>query len=380
MVYKVNNKLLSLKTYDYTEINDNNKIYLDLNENIFIEQHEDVLSFITNKLKYLYLYPRSADITNTLLYLLSEYCDICNNNIYVTSGSDNALKYVFNTFCVSDTKTLILVPTYDMIYNFIGLTDTEIINLDICSEQTVLPNIDEIFYKIKDSLIKYKPNLFYFCNPNNPLSYFLPKDKIKILLEEFKETVFLIDEAYIEFLKDHKKKSIITLINNYNNLIITRTFSKAFGMASLRIGYMVSNYKNIEIIKRQGNNKDVLEISKLAAITALNNISFYNYQFESLLKLNINITNNINNIINKYPNGDIYNCIGKTNGGWISLLCNNPNKLIQYLDDEYNIIVRNKSHNNIGIVRISLGKEDIMDIVVNACKEYQRLTSKISNS
>jgi len=377
---KFNNKILLLKNYDYTEIKANDKIYLDLNENMFINHHKSLFSSINNQLKYLYLYPRNKNTNNQLYDSIAEYCNINKNNIYVTSGSDNALKYIFNTFCLKDTKTLILTPTYEMIYNFIQLTDTEIINLDICLKENEISESEEVLKILKNGLLEYNPNIVYLCNPNNPLSYFFSNINIKELLEEFKNTIFIIDEAYIEFINDYKINSSINLINNYENLIITRTFSKGFGLASLRIGYMISNYKNIEIIRKQGNNKDVLDISKLAAISILENLDYYNFQFEKILKLNYKICNKILEIINLYPNGDIYKCIGKINSGYITLLCKTPKQLIEFIENNYHIVIRNKSHNNIGIVRISMCKKDIMEKVVNACKEYQLLTSKISNS
>ena len=134
----------------------------------------------------------------------------------------------------------------------------------------ILNNIDE-------TLNENDVKILYLSNPNNPSGRKVPKNEIEILIRKYSKTWFLIDEAYVEFYGD----SLVPLAEKYTNLIIFRTFSKAFSLAGIRIGYIVSNSKNIKIINKVRNGKDVSPIGQHIAILALN----YLDDFELHLKI-----------------------------------------------------------------------------------------------
>ena len=96
---------------------------------------------------------------------------------------------------------------------------------------------DEFEAKIE----KKEPSLVYICNPNNPTGAVLEKNYIQHLLKQYANTMFLIDEAYIEFAD---VKSCADIVNDYPNLYVTRTLSKAFGLAGIRTGFLVTSEAN----------------------------------------------------------------------------------------------------------------------------------------
>ena len=110
-----------------------------------------------------------------------------------------------------------------------------------------------------------RPKLVYICNPNNPTGELVPEDTIGFLLKANPEVLFLIDEAYVEF----SGGAIDALVNEYGNLIVSRTFSKAFGLANFRIGYLVSSIDNIRLLTDARNSKNISTFAQVAALSAL---------------------------------------------------------------------------------------------------------------
>lgn len=114
-----------------------------------------------------------------------------------------------------------------------------------------------------------------FANPNNPTGSLLSEQKIKALLTSIPETTLLvIDEAYIDYLSDAEKPDTLSLLTKHANLILTRTFSKAYGLAGLRIGYAISHPNIAAILKKVMQPFTINIAALLAAETAMNDTSF----------------------------------------------------------------------------------------------------------
>ena len=109
-------------------------------------------------------------------------------------------------------------------------------------------------------------------NPNNPFGTHIEHQSVLKLLKEFTSSLFIVDEAYIDF---KLNKTIASEISNYKNLLVTRTFSKAFGLAGLRIGYVLAEKNIIDTIKKIRKGKNVSMIGQKLAGYALENIDFF---------------------------------------------------------------------------------------------------------
>lgn len=237
---------------------------LDWNE-ATIPPSEYVLSEISAHISTpgLNFYP---DVKNrALLDILAEYSGADSNQIQYFSSSDSAHEYISECFLNEGDNVLILGPTYD---NF---------RLSVESEGAV---VDYYYYDIESfeldcdgfskAISDRNPKMVYICNPNNPTGSVLSKDYIEQLLEIHNDVLFVIDEAYYEFCGI----SSTGLVKKHENIIVTRTFSKAFALAGMRIGYVIADEKLIASLDKVRNSKNITSLSQVAAIAAIKDFSY----------------------------------------------------------------------------------------------------------
>ncbi len=249
------NKLNIINRPDRTkeQPRDPNKFWLDKNENtdqILNRKLKSLLKKISSK--YIYSYP---DIGNLYL-LLSKYLRVNYKNLLLTHGSDGAIKTVFESFIEPGDHVIISNPTFAMYQAYGELYRAKIIyaNYKIKKKKIFLdPN--EIIFLLK----KYKPKLLCIANPDSPSGQIIPELKLKKIINFCKKinTKVLMDEAYYLFYN----KSLLKHIFKFHNLIICRSLGKAWGLAGLRIGFLVSNSK---IITYLNSSKPMYEINNIA--------------------------------------------------------------------------------------------------------------------
>ena len=333
--------------------NFNECIKLDLNEYDF-EHPKELYSILSNSLSYpktISHYSNSFnDTTKELLSKLSNLNNVLNENIIITAGSDNALEYIVEKYINKKTNILLFVPTYSYFELLLKRKNNNIIYVPI--------DFNDSNYSIYDCLEFYKDllqenSLIYIVNPNNPLGVSININNLKKCLLEYTKTIFVIDEAYIEL---NIKNTCVDFIKEFNNIIITRTFSKVYGLAGIRLGYLISSLNIINNIKKIYNEKNVTDIAKTAGNYILNNLDYYNIIIKTIIYNRENFSNflQINNIyyINSVANFiSLY--IGKNVDSFIKILEHN------------NIYIRNRSDqiNMKGFIRISIGKQEHMILI-----------------
>ena len=169
---------------------------------------------------------------------ICEFYNVKPENLFLSDGSDIGIKSIFETFTtcgniVSSEPSFPMYQVYTSLYN--------------CSYKGIHYDVDTLELSI-DKMLKFvddDTDLIILANPNSPIGDYKTIDEIKPLLDT--NIPVLIDEAYIEF---SGKESFIKYINDYPNLIVTRTFSKAFGAAGCRVGMTFSNPHYIENISK----------------------------------------------------------------------------------------------------------------------------------
>ena len=178
---------------------------------------------------------------HSLYKRLSDYFHIDKDCIIMGDGSDRIIKYVFETY--GDEYTNIIstdfcFPMYKVYCDLYNCNFREVLYTD---KLTV--DIEGIVDTV-DQLCSQK-NIVMLSNPNSPVGDLITMDKMIFLLEKCSEfgTLVVIDEAYIDFCEDH---TVINLVNEYDNLIVIRTFSKGWGSAGVRFGIAASNKKIIQ--------------------------------------------------------------------------------------------------------------------------------------
>ena len=212
---------------------------------------------LLNQPSFFNLYP--ATYNEELLKLLAKYVELPTENIQYFGSSDVLHEYICKAFISVGDPVMILGPSYD---NF-RLT-CQANGADVFFSNY---NDDFTFYAsaFEDDIQQKEPAVVYICNPNNPTGNVHSKDYIEHLLQEYPDTLFLIDEAYWEF----SGITVKDLVLKYDNILISRTMSKAFGLANIRVGYLIASKENVQFINKIRNPKNVSTIAQVAACAAL---------------------------------------------------------------------------------------------------------------
>ncbi len=336
---------------------DDEVLKLDWNE-ATIKPSPNVLVKISKVLKdgKLNWYP---NINNTeLINKLANYNSVKNNQVQYFASSDSLHEYIVRAFIDDSDRLLSISPTYD---NFRAVAESNGAHVQYYDLDS---NFDLDFNRFNEDLKLIKPKVVYIVNPNNPTGSIFSKNDLYDLININKNILFIIDEAYFEF-------SYVTLssfVSELDNLLISRTFSKAFALASFRIGYLISSSKNIEIINRIRNAKNISLFAQEAAIGALDDIEYMQNYVKS-----VGIAKSI--FMNYLKTLDWMSPI-EGMGNFIFVKLDSvqiKNDLISYLKIN-KIFIRDYGHikKTENFIRITIGTLDQMQIVQNHINEFSK--------
>lgn len=341
----VRKNILSLKPYTSARDSHSEGILLDANENSL----GSIASEVGNNLE-LNRYPDPAQ--KKLRAKLSEYINVPIENLFFGVGSDEIIDLLIRIFCNPGIDEVIIpIPTYGMYEVACNVNDVKVKQVPLTSEFQI--DLDVIKENITD-----KTKMIFLCSPNNPTGNVLKKNDILKVLSIFKGIVVL-DEAYIDFCED---KSLINEISNYENLVITRTFSKAWGLAGVRCGYSIAAKAITNLLFKI---KAPYNINKVTAEIILNALRENTQKNEFVKKLNsekkilIESLKKIKKVKKILP----------TDANFITFEIENATKVYQKLADE-GIIIRNRSNQyNLGdCLRITVGTKKENELFINKLK------------
>ena len=267
MPIKVRKSISNLQTYNVGGRSDLSSDWecFDWNESEFPPTNK-----VFEVMKSFYRYERYPDITaKQLKNKLSEYVSLPVDFIEVYNGSDDALKDIITVFVDKDTKVLSYQPSYTQVNTFIT-TNTE--HYEKINIQDPLGEHHYDFDYCKSA------DVVYLVNPNNPTGKLLPVKEIEKLVKQYPNTLFIVDEAYYEF----AKQSCTHLVVSHKNLIVTRTFSKAFGLASVRLGYCMAHPDTLLDVRKIRNGKAVNALGQLCGIAALNDLDYLQSRIDEM--------------------------------------------------------------------------------------------------
>lgn len=233
---------------------DEGVLWLNKNENIDPILNQKILGLLQKVKPWaLNTYPENAKIYKKLATLNK----LEPQNFLLTSGSDGAIRNTFEVFINPGDKVLHTHPTFAMydVYSKMFAAD----QIKISYEYTEAgPKLD--FQKMINAIVEKKPKLVCLANPDSPSGTVISQEQMKELLDLTlkTESVVLIDEAYFPFYE----LTQIQEINKYPNLLVARSFSKAWGAAGVRVGYLAGNPKLLEAIHK---NRAMYELGTLSA-------------------------------------------------------------------------------------------------------------------
>lgn len=269
--------------------------------------------------------------------------------IYLTAGIDEGIQMIAKSY---GQNAFVFTPTY-VVYS-----DVE----EFGGKLTQLYSIENNEFKIKTNTIT-DATLIFLANPNNPSGVTSKKNVIK-LIENNPHAKVVIDEAYGEF----ADLSVIDQVKKYPQLIVLRSFSKAYGMAGNRIGYIIAHPEIINVVKNKTQWTNTSHLSVGAAITALDNEDYFEEMrddiskrrdefFEFLKKSGYTVLpSKINAILLKFNSED------------------EGNKFATYLTNNNFIFNLGNGNSNIGLdnsfIRIAIGNEEQMQSLKNVIQKY----------
>ena len=322
----VRKNILSLNPYSSArdEFEGENGIFLDANENPFGELNR---------------YPDPYQLK--IKQKLSELNQISTENIFLGNGSDEVIDLAFRIFCEpKKDKVLTFSPTYGMYEVSANINDVELINLELNKDFQI--DLENLKPYLNDENLK----IIFICSPNNPTGNSIKN--IKYILENFNGIVF-IDEAYIDF---SPEESFRNQIKNYPNLIVSQTFSKAWGMASVRVGIA---YASEEIIKFYNKVKPPYNISQLNQDAILNTLNDEKInQVSENIKI---ILEEKKSLIQNLKKLNLVKTIFPSDANFILIEVDNADSVYQELVNQ-NVIIRNRNSVIKNCLRITVGSPD----------------------
>ena len=208
------------------------------------------------------LYPKTRN--DELVSLLAWYVGLGEDNVQYFASSDALHEYVCKVFISVGDPVIILGPSYDNFRLTCEANGAKVFFSDYGKDFT----FDAA--RFESDISEKEPAVVYICNPNNPTGNLHTETYIEHLLTEFPDTLFLIDEAYYEFAGVTCKN----LVLKYDNILISRTMSKAFALANFRVGYLIASADNIQFVNRIRNPKNITTFAQEAAIAALSDTDY----------------------------------------------------------------------------------------------------------
>jgi len=247
--------------------------------------------------------PFAKDLTKKYAeYLkISENADIDVKNIAVGTGSDELLSIIINSFLSKGDKILTFTPDFSM-YAFYGdIIEADVIKIKKDGGNNFAIDFDEIADKINRENVK----LAVFSNPCNPTGQLESKKTLEKFIKSI-NAVVILDEVYMSFADDKKNQSFLYDFLEYPNLIVMKSLSKSIGLASIRVGFALSNQVFTDMIKSIKSPYNVNAISQKIAETVISYPDYLAERLESIKENKKNLQNNIENLLADKKDFKIY--------------------------------------------------------------------------
>ncbi|HFK5544098.1 TPA: histidinol-phosphate transaminase [Elizabethkingia anophelis] len=329
--------ILKLKPYSSArdEYKGSTGVFLDANENPFgnLNRYPD---------------PYQKEVKEKLSALKS----IPVSQIFLGNGSDEVIDLVFRIFCTPGRdKALVFTPTYGMYEVSANINDTELLQLPLNSDFQI--DKESIIPFLTDENLK----LIFICSPNNPTGNSI--ENVDLILENFNGIVF-VDEAYIDF---STQKSWAEKLSQYPNLIISQTFSKARGLAAVRVGIAYSSPEIIALFNKTKPPYNVSQLNQEAALIALLDDKRYQSEIKTILAEKERLEK-------EFLQLSLIKKIYPSDANFILVEVNDADGIYNNLVQQ-KIITRNRNSVIAGCIRITIGTTEENNQLIAALKAYK---------
>lgn len=319
-------------------------ILLDANENSF----GSPLSSAYNR------YPDPLQLS--LKDRISKVKGVPVKNMFLGNGSDEAIDLLIRAFCRPEVDNiLILPPTYGMYEVSASINDVAVRKVNLDADFQL--NLDAI-----SETIDKNTKIIFICSPNNPTGNSIFREDVETIMSNFNGLV-VVDEAYINY---SRSKSFIQELTEYSNLVVLQTFSKAWGMAGLRLGMAFASEEIIEVFNKIKPPYNVNQATQTLALEALDKV----YMVNNWIRDTVKERGILSNILEELPFVDR---VFPSDANFILVKTENASAIYDYLTSK-GIVVRNRSKVELceGCLRITIGTPEENKQLVSVLKEYSK--------
>jgi len=287
--------------------------------------------------------------------LIAGIVKLDEESIFLGNGSDEAIDLLIRAFCEPGISNIISIdPSYGMYEVCANINNVKFHKVLLNSDFTINA---KTLLQVTDS----SSRIIFLCSPNNPTSNLLEYKSILKVVIDFPGLV-VVDEAYIDF---SSSKGMIDDIKNFNNLVVLRTFSKAWGMAGIRLGMAFADKQIISILDKIKYPYNVSSLSQDAIIQLLTHKNKHDEWIKTIISQREILRNQLSGlsfVIEIFP----------SDANFLLVKTNNPTAIYNYLKDN-GIIVRDRSKVSLceGCLRITIGSPKENAELINTLKNYR---------
>lgn len=329
----IRKNILSLKPYTSARDQYSEGILLDANENSF--------GTVVQGFEFLHLNRYPDPHQNDLKKLIGSYFDVPYEKLFFGVGSDEIIDLLIRIFCEPGTDSVMIPePTYGMYKVACDINNVNTVAVTLNNEFQI--DFDNISNNYNKSV-----KLIFLCSPNNPTGNLLQKADILRLCSEY-DSIIVVDEAYADF----AGLSLLSEIDNYPNLVILRTLSKAWGLAGIRLGFSIADKLITDYLFKVKAPYNISSLTRFAVEQALSNSAVKDNFIQKIIAERERIKNALCEMkgIQKVFHSD---------ANFILFRCNNASNIQLWLAEK-GIIIRNRSTQVLleNCLRISVGTEE----------------------
>jgi len=318
---------------------------------IFLDANENPLGSTSKKSFNRYPDPYQKNLKKAI----GKIKNISLDNIFLGNGSDEAIDLLVRIFCHPLQDSIIVMPpTFEMYEVAAQINQNEIIKVQ-------LSRGFQIDTKKVIAAIKPHTKIIFICSPNNPTGNSMDRDSILEIIDHFKG-IIVIDEAYLDF---SQADSFLDILPDQENLVILQTFSKAWGLAGLRLGMAFASRYIIELLNKVKAPYNINMATQTLAMKAIKKQDHKDYMVQALLAERKILRLELANL-------DIVEKVYPSDANFLLVKFSNAEKIYNYLLQN-KVIVRNRSNIVLceNALRITVGNEKENDFLITTLKKLK---------
>lgn len=319
--------------------------------NVFLDANEN--SFGSPLVKWYNRYP--DPLQWELKKKIAAIKNVPAENMLLGNGSDECIDLLIRAFCQPGQDNIIICPpTYGMYEVYAHINDVPV------KEVKLLPSYQLDLQSLEEAIDPFT-KLIFFCSPNNPTGNSLHRDDIEMVLNNF-DGIVVVDEAYINY---SRQRSFITDLKDYPNLVVMQTFSKAWGLAALRLGITYASVDIIQVLNKIKPPYNINQATQELALKALDNLDEVNAMIKETIAEREALVQSLSRI-------SFVQTIHPSDANFVLVKMKNATAVYDDLKGK-GIIVRNRS--NVALcedsLRITVGTPKENELLIQALKSYE---------